>query len=84
MKWKEKTAFYKIVDVVAILSAVAFLVLAVLNVMGVGAHESLSRFCFAIGWLCMGVSHWKTNRTLGIIECCLSAGWFLFALILLF
>ena len=83
MKWNEKTVFYKTVDVVMILSAVAFLILAVLNVMDVAIHESVSKFCFSVTWLCMGVSHWKTNRTLAIIYCVLSAVWFLLALILL-
>ena len=84
MKWIEKTAFYKSVDVIMILSAVAFLVLAVLNVMDVAIHESLSKFCFSVTWLCMGISYWKTNRTLAIIYCGLSAVWLLLALILLF
>lgn len=84
MKWKEKTTFYKTVDVVMILSAIAFLALAVLNAMDVAIHESLSKFCFSVTWLCMGVSYWKTSRMLAIIYCGLSAGWLLLALILLF
>ncbi len=84
MKWNEKTVFYKTVDIVMVLSAIAFLALTILNVMDVAIHESLSNFCFSVTWLCMGVSYWKINRTLTTIYCGLSAVWLLLALIHLF
>ncbi len=84
MKWKEKTLLYKVIDVLMVLSAMAFVVLAVLKKMDVAVHESLSKCCFSVTWLCMGVSYWKTNRTLVIIYCGLSAVWLLLALLYLF
>ena len=80
MKWREKTAFYKALDIVMILSTVACLVLSILNLTDVAIYGTLSKFSFTIAWLCMGISYWKTNRTLAIIDCGLSAVWFVFAL----
>ena len=64
MKWREKTTFFKIIDVVMYLAFLAFLVLAILELTGILSMQYLSTPALAVYLLCFGVSYWNTNRNL--------------------
>ena len=64
MKWREKTTFFKIVDVVMYLAFLAFLVLAILEMTAILPIPYFSKLALAVYLLCFGISYWNTNRSL--------------------
>ena len=64
MKWREKTTFFKIVDVVMYLAMLAFLVFAILELMDILSIQYGSKLALAVYLLCFGISYWNTNRSL--------------------
>ncbi len=64
MKWREKTTFFKIIDVVMYLAILAFLVFAILEVTDILSVQYVSKLALAVYLLCFGVSYWNTNRNL--------------------
>lgn len=64
MKWREKTTFFKIIDVVMYLAFLAFLVLAILEMTDILSIQYGSKLALAAYLLCFGISYWNTNRNL--------------------
>ena len=64
MKWREKTTFFKIVDVLMYLAMLAFLVFAILEVTDILPIPYFSKLALAVYLLCFGISYWNTNRSL--------------------
>ena len=64
MKWREKTTFFKIIDVVMYLAILAFLVFAILEMTDILSIPYFSKLALAVYLLCSGVSYWNTNRNL--------------------
>ena len=72
MTQQRNATFYKVVNVVMVLSAAAFLILAILEIKDIIQVQYPSKLAFAIYWLCCGISQWQTNRKM-------AKTWFIFA-----
>ena len=80
MKGKNLSVFHKVVTVVGMVCAVAYLCIGVCSVAGL--LPSLSRlpyahFLFGMLWLCQGILNWKTHRVLAGFDFAIGAA-FLF------
>jgi hypothetical protein len=84
MKWKDKPLLNKIAEVLMLLGIIGYFGMTFLKKDGQTVPEALPKFCFAVVWLCLGISYWKANRKLALIYFGLGIGWLVLAALYFF
>ena len=85
MNWKNKPFWNKVVEVVMLLSVIAYFALTSMKSKGIlEVHASVPRLCFSVVWLCLGITFWKSSKALAVIQFVLAAVWLGLAIFFLF
>ena len=84
MKWKDKPLLNKLAEVLMVLGIAGYFGLSYAKSQGCAVPEGLPQFCFAVVWLCLGISYWNIKRKTAVIYFVLAAFWFVLAALYFF
>ena len=83
MKWREMSIFHKILAIMGIACAVAYVVFEMLALCDIWKiHEAIPRICFGLSWICSATLH--KNKGIAVFYYLLAAIWILSGLVRIF